>query len=161
MKTVKFALMLSWIMGGIHSVYAKCEKLAWDIEVEDTAVVTVKFKNGAIGVIQGTTAAYPGLDTIFSFHGPDGSVSFGDNDIYIWELKDKTIDKPQDKGSMGGKNCEYYTTNVGHTILIEDMAMSVLENKSPMISGEEAKKSVEIILGIYESARTGKEIILD
>ena len=153
--------MLAWIMGGIHSVYSHCKKLVWDIEVEDTAVVTVEFKNGAIGVIQGTTAAYPGLDTVFSFHGPDGSISFGDDDIYIWELKDKTIEKPQVKGSMGGKNCQYVTTNVGHTMLIEDMAMSVLDNRTPMITGEEAKKSVEIILGIFESARTGKKVILD
>ncbi len=62
---------------------------------------------------------------------------------------------------MGGKNCQYYTTNVGHTILIEDMATSILENRTPVITGEEAKKSVEIILGIYESARTGKEVVLE
>ena len=153
--------MISWIMGGIHSVYAYCDKLVWDIEVEDTAVVTVRFKNGAVGVIQGTTTAYPGLDTVFSFHGPDGSISFGDDDIYLWELKDKGIEKPKVYGSMGGKNCQYSTTNYGHTVLVEDMAMAILENREPMITGEDAKKSVEVILAIYESARTGKEIALD
>lgn len=153
--------MLSWIMGGIESVYARCENLAWDIEVEDTAVVSVKFKNGAIGVIQGTTTAYPGFDTIFSFHGTDGSISFGDDDFYCWALKKPDIEKPDIKGSMGGKNCQYNTTNYGHTYLIEDMANAVIENRSPFITGDEAKKSVEIILAIYESARTGKEIYLD
>lgn len=153
--------MLSWIMGGVHSVYAKCERLVWDIEVEDTAVVTVKFKNGAIGVIQGATTAYPGLDTIFSFHGPEGSISFGDNQIYIWELKDKSIPQPEIVGSMGGKNCQYSDTNFGHITLVEDMAMAVIEGRDPMITGEDAKKSVEIILAIYESSRTNKEIVLD
>lgn len=153
--------MISWIMGGIKSVYARCEKLAWDIEVEDTAVVSVKFNNGAIGVIQGTTTAYPGLDTIFSFHGTDGSVSFGDNDIYIWKLKDETIEQPEVRGSMGGVNCQYSTTNYGHTVMVEDMALSLIEGREPMITGEEAKKSVEIILAIYESARTGKEVFID
>ena len=154
--------MLSWIMGGIHSVYAKCERLVWNIEVEDTAVVTVKFKNGAIGVIQGATTAYPGLDTIFSFHGPNGSISFGDHDVYLWEIKDKSIPKPAVLGSMGGVNCQYSADkNYGHIAIIEDMANAVLEDRDPMITGEDAKRSVEIVLAIYKSARENKEIVLD
>ena len=152
--------MLSWIMGGIYSVNARCERLLWDIEVEDTAVVTVKFKNGAIGVIQGTTTAYPGLDTVLSFHGSDGSISFGDESLLIWKLKDERIAPPVINGSMGGENCQYSSTNSGHIILVEDMAMAVIDNREPMITGEDAKKSVEIILAIYESAREGKEVVL-
>jgi len=152
--------MISWIMGGIKSVYASCKTLTWDIEVEDTAVINVEFNNGAIGVIQGTTTAYPGLDTVFSFHGPKGSVSFGDNDIYCWQLENKEIEKPEVIGSMGGKNCQYGAGNYGHICLVEDMALALIEGREPMITGEEAKKSVDIILGIYESARTGKKIML-
>ena len=152
--------MINWIMGGIKSVYADCQTLAWDIEVEDTAVVTVKFNNGAIGVIQGTTAAYPGLDTVFSFHGTKGSVSFGDEKFYMWELDNSEKKMPDITGSMGGMNCQYNTNNYGHTYLVEDMAMAVMNNREPMITGVEAKKSVDIILAIYESVRTGKEIIL-
>lgn len=152
--------MISWIMGGIHSVYARCERLVWDIEVEDTAVVNVKFKNGALGVIEGTTTAYPGHDTIMSFFGSEGSISFGDDKIYTWALKDSSVEQPEVIGSMGGKNCQYSTTNYGHTVLVEDMARSVIENREPMITGEDAKRSVDIILAIYESAKTGKEIIL-
>ena len=153
--------MLNWIMGGIKSVYANCQTLAWNIEVEDTAVVTVKFKNGAIGVIQGTTTAYPGLDTVFSIHGTKGSVSFGDEDFYYWQLDNPEKVKPEILGSMGGLNCQYNTTNFGHTYLVEDMALAILEDRDPMIAGVEAKKSVDIILGIYESARTGKEVYFE
>lgn len=153
--------MLSWIMGGIHSVYALCDNLSWDIQVEDTAVVCVKFKNGALGVIQGTTTAYPGLDTVFSFHGPEGSISFGDNKVYTWQLKDENKKEPEITGSMGGINCQYSTNNFGHDTQVEDMAMAVINDRDPMVTGEDAKKSVEIILAIYESSKTGKEIILD
>ena len=153
--------MLSWIMGGIHSVYSHCKTVNWNIEVEDTAVVCVKYKNGALGVIQGTTTAYPGLDTVFSFHGPDGSISFGDSCVYTWKMKDENMKEPEITGSMGGLNCQYSTTNFGHDSQIEDMAMAIIENRDPMITGEDAKKSVEIILAIYDSARTGKEIIID
>lgn len=153
--------MINWIMGGIKSVYATCQTLAWDIEVEDTAVVNVKFNNGAIGVIQGTTAAYPGHDTIFSFYGTKGSISFGDNEFYCWQLDNPQNTKPDITGSMGGINCQYNTNNYGHTYLVEDMALAVINGREPMITGTEAKKSVDIILDIYESARSGKEVFIE
>lgn len=152
--------MINWMMGGIYSVDSICETLSWDIDVEDTAVVKVKFKNGAIGVIQCTTAAYPGLDTVFSIHGTKGSVSFGDKEFYCWDLEDKSIPMPEIFGSMGGKNCQYSEKSNGHTIQLEDMALAVIENRDPMITGEEAKKSVEVILGIYKSNKEHKEVIL-
>ena len=153
--------MISYIMGGVHSVRAVCDTLVWNIEVEDTAVAILRFKNGAIGVVQGSTTAYPGLDTVLSFQGTDGSISFGDESLLYWNLKDKKIAPPEINGSMGGKNCQYSSTNSGHVILVEDMAMAVIEDRPPMITGEEAKKSVEVILAIYESSRTGKEVVLD
>lgn len=153
--------MISWIMGGVQSVTAICKKLVWDIEVEDTAVAMLKFKNGAIGVIQGATTAYPGLDTVISVHGSEGSISFGDQSLNIWNMKNKNIEEPIIYGSMGGKNCQYSSTNHGHRVLVEDMAMAVIEDRDPMITAEDARKSVEIILAIYESSREGKEIILN
>lgn len=150
--------MINWMMGGIESVDARCERLVWDIEVEDTAVVRVKYKNGAMGVIEGATTAYPGLDTVFSIHGTRGSVSFGDEGFYYWKLEDKTIPMPEISGSMGGLNCQYNTTNYGHTYLVEDMAMSVIEDRNPNITGEDAKNSVEVILNIYKSSKEKREI---
>ncbi len=151
--------MISWIMGGVDEVNAQCETLNWDIEVEDTAVVRVKYKNGALGVIEAATTAYPGCDTIFSIHGTKGSVSFGDNGFYYWDLEDKSP-MPDVFGSMGGKNCQYNTTNHGHICHIEDMADAVLNNHDPMITGEEAMNSVKIILSIYKSSREKRTIKL-
>ncbi len=153
--------LINWMMGGIESVYAHCEKLVWDIDVEDTAVVSVRFKNGALGVIEGSTTAYPGLDTIFQLTGSEGSIMFGDEGFYYWKIKDNKVPQPDVSGSMGGLNCQYNTNNVGHILQVEDMARAVLDDREPLISGEEAMKSVNIILAIYESARTGKEIKMD
>ncbi|MBE7021464.1 MAG: Gfo/Idh/MocA family oxidoreductase [Ruminococcaceae bacterium] len=152
--------MIAWMMGGIDTVDATCETKVWDIDVEDTAVVKVRFKNGAIGVIQAATTVYPGLDTVFSVHGSEGSISFGDKGFYYWKLKDESIKMPDVSGSMGGLNCQYSTNNYGHTYQVEDMALAVLEDRAPMVTGEEAKKSVEIILGIYKSSQEKKEIKL-
>lgn len=153
--------MLDWFTGGIYSVTAVCERLHWDIEAEDTTAVLVKFKNGAIGTIECCTTAYPGMDTIFTFSGTEGNTVLGDSGFYEWNFMDKTLVKPETTGTLGGKNCAYNLSNYGHITQIEDMAMAVLEDREPMVCGEDALRSVGIVLAIYESARTGKEIVID
>lgn len=153
--------MINWIMGGIESVNAQCATIARNIDVEDTAVIRVKYKNGALGVIEGATAAYPGLDTVFAFHGTKGSIIFGDKGFYLWDLEDKSIEMPDVNNSMGGVNCQYNETNYGHIYLVEDMALAVLEDRDPMIGPDEGRKAVEIILAIYESSETKKEVLIN
>ena len=153
--------MLDWLMGGIYSVTAVCEKMHWDIEAEDTAVVLVKFKNGAIGTIECCTTAYPGMDSVFTISGSEGNVIMGNDGFYQWQFKDETIKKPDTTGNMGGINCSYNVGNYGHTMQIEDMAMAILEDREPMVSGSDAMRGASLILAIYESARTGKEVIID
>ena len=153
--------LIAWIMGGIHSVWARCGRLVWDTEVEDTAVISAKFKNGAIGVIEGTTSVFPGLDTVFSVGGSNGNISFGDNGYYSWQFKDNPIPQPEVVGSMGGLNCAYSKDNIGHTVQVEDMARAVLEDRDPMVTGGDSRNTVRVILAIYESARTGREVVLD
>lgn len=153
--------LISWMMGGVHSVWARCEQLVWNTEVEDTAVISVKFKNGAIGVIEGTTSVFPGLDTVFSIGGSNGNVCFGDSGFYSWQFNKDPVPQPETVGSMGGLNCAYSKDNLGHTIQVEDMARAVLDDREPMVTGEDARSTVRIILAIYESARTGHEIVLN
>lgn len=152
--------LLNYMMGGIKSVYAHCENLAWSIDTEDTAVVTLRFNNGALGVIECATSAYPGLDTIFSVHGSKGSISFGDDGFYMFETADN-LPCPEISGNLGGKNCAYKYDNRGHILQIEDMSRAVIEGRPPMVTGEDAAASVRIVLAIYESARTGREVFLN
>lgn len=153
--------LISWMMGGVKSVYARCERLVWNTEVEDTAVISIKYKNGALGVIEGTTSVFPGLDTVFSVGGSEGIITFGDKGFYDWTFKDSERPQPEITGSLGGLNCAYSSDNIGHTIQVEDMARAVLDDREPLVPGEEAMKSVRIILAIYESARTGREVFLE
>ena len=153
--------MISWIMGGIEKVNADCDRLVWDIEAEDTAVIRVRYNNGAMGVIEGATTVNPGHETFFAVHGTKGSIIFGDKGFYMWELEDKSIPVPEVTNSMGGANCQYNETNFGHTYLIEDMAMAVLEDRAPMIGGREARKAVDIILAAYKSSKEKCDVIVE
>lgn len=153
--------LLDYISGGIYSVTALCKRMHWEIEAEDTAVALVKFKNGAIGTIECCTTAYPGMDTIFTLSGTEGSIVVGDTGFYEWNFKDEKLTKPQTNGSMGGINCAYAPSSYGHVLQIEDMALAILEKHEPMVTAKDALRSVSIVLAIYESSRTGKEVIID
>ena len=154
--------MILWLAGDVKSVFARCETLAREIQVEDTALAVLKFKNGAVGVIEGTTSVYPAQETRFEIHGENGSVIFSDSGFRQWrkvgEKQDTFPDVENEK--VGGSSDPKDISSLGHYALIDDMISAVLEDRDPMITGESARKAVDLILAIYESAKTGKEIFL-
>lgn len=152
--------MLIMLCGDIESVTANCVTLARDIEVEDTAVVLVKFKNGAVGVIEGATSIHKGEDTVFKIYGTNGSISFGDSAFYNWETSDAT-NPPEIYDSLGGVNCGWVNVSEGHRLIVEDMAQCVVTGKSPVIPAEDARKAVDVILAIYESSKQNREVIVN
>jgi Predicted dehydrogenases and related proteins len=150
--------MLQWLVGDIDSVFARCATLARNIEVEDTAVVAVKFKSGALGTIAGATSVYPGQDTVFTIHGEKGTISLGDQGFYIWDIMNSDEKPPEAGDGFGGTNCGWTANNSGHIKLVQDMAEAVRTGTKPLIPGTEARKAVDLVLAIYESSRTDREV---
>lgn len=161
--------LLQWFAGGVKSVNAEMDTLTHErIEVEDTAVSTVKFNNGALGVIEGTTSSYPGLPKTITIHGSKGTIILEENNIIKWEFenmteKDKTIVEKYGKTSSGKggaanpMNIDY----IGHQKQFENMVDAVETGTPLLIDGKEAKKAVQIIESIYKSARTNKTINIE
>ncbi|MFS0611999.1 Gfo/Idh/MocA family protein [Lederbergia ruris] len=150
--------LIQWMAGEVESVFAYSGPLIRNIEVEDTAVVAVKYKNGSFGVIQGTTSVYPGQETRFEVHGEKGSIIFTDSGFKQWDFMDNNESMPQVSNTEGGSNDPKAISSQGHYIYVDDMIQAVNENRAPLVPGEEARKAVDLILAIYESARTGKEV---
>jgi predicted dehydrogenase len=160
--------VLAWVMGDVESVYAKAEAKVRDIVVEDTCVALVTFKNGAYGVIEGTTSSNPGEKTEFHFHGENGTIILDDDGIQKWAIA-------QDQHHLAFNDTEHCVTRetlsasadptamgrAGHQAQVDDLSRAILENRTPMITGHSARKAVELILAIYASAQTGKEVHLD
>ena len=152
--------MLIMLGGDVKSVFAKCETKARNIEVEDTAAAIIKYKNGALGVMEAATSLKDGQETVLSVSGTDGMISFGDSEILTWNTKDGSA-APSVKDSMGGKNCAWTGVFEGHRLLVENMA-DAIENGTPLlIPACDARKAVDVILAIYRSSQTGKEVFLD
>jgi UDP-N-acetyl-2-amino-2-deoxyglucuronate dehydrogenase len=152
--------LIQWLMGDVHSVFAYSAPLLREIEVEDTAVAVVKYKNGAFGVIQGTTSVYPGQNSRMELHGEKGSIIFDDSGFKEWKFIDAEEEMPVVAPRVSAKNDPTQISNDGHFLFVEDLIQAIREDRDPMITGEEGRKSVDLILAIYESARTGKEVIL-
>lgn len=151
--------LINWLMGGISSVYAYCETKARDIKVEDTAVVLVRYKNGALGVIEGTTSIFPGFKSKFEISGDKGTVIMEEQSFVKWEIQGET-EKSElgKKEELGGSSDPKAISGVGHVMQIRDMIDAIKNNREPMINGEEGRKAVEVVLAIYESSRKKKEI---
>lgn len=154
--------LVQWLMGGIKSVTARCATLARQIQVEDTAVILVEFKNGALGVIEGTTSVYPAQETRLELHGEKGSVILKESSILQWQLvgqEDRAAEfATEDKA--GGSGDPKQIGFAGHIAIIEDLIDAVKTGRDPFITGDEARKAVDLILAIYESSRSGKTVTL-
>jgi predicted dehydrogenase len=171
---VHYIDMIQWLMGGVSSVQAQVRTAAHRIEVEDVAAALVEFKNGAIGVIQGSTSFFPGFAERLEIHGKRGSVMIEGDRAKVWELNKNEGDdlSPYGRGvtSQPTPNIAYSDRlpepPVGdpqdrwieqHRLQIEDFVNAIIEDRDPFITGEMALEPLKVILAIYESARRGGE----
>ncbi|MCZ8511670.1 Gfo/Idh/MocA family oxidoreductase [Paenibacillus filicis] len=153
--------LIQWLAGDVHSVFAYSAPLLRDIEVEDTAVAVLKYKNGAFGVIQGTTSVFPSQETRFELHGENGTIIFGDSGFKQWKFAGSDEEMPQVEGMVYSGSDPSKIASDGHYILLDDMIRAIRDDRAPLVSGEDARKSVELILAIYESSRSSKEVVLN
>ena len=164
--------LLQWLMGRVKSIYAYTDTLVHHMETEDVAVAVLRFANGALGTIAATTGAYPGTGTRIEIYGDKGSAVIDSDKLGYLHL---ASDDTEEVGPYGGGKSQSQasgtpgTTGAAdpaaiaidtHALQIEDMIRAVRENGTPLLDGNAARHPVEIILGIYESARTGKEVTL-
>jgi len=160
--------LLLWIMGDVESVFARTAPLLRKIEVEDTAVAALKFKSGAFGVIEGTTSSNPGEESMLAFHGDKGTIIMTESRFLRWAVAEQSGEHAEEKEDMKQVEGETKTgvsdpTEIGirgHVIQVADMVKAIKEDRDPMVTGESARKSVQLITAIYESSRTGQEVFI-
>lgn len=154
--------LLEWMVGDVESVYAKSAQALVDIETEDTAVVLLKFVNGALGIIEATTATRPkDLEGSISILGENGTVEIGGfavNQMKVWNFADNNEHDEDvlEKFSVNPPNVYGY----GHQAYYDHVVDCILNDRKHLVDGLEGRKSLELISAIYESIETGKEVKL-
>jgi UDP-N-acetyl-2-amino-2-deoxyglucuronate dehydrogenase len=160
--------LLTWLMGPVVEVRARTGLLAHErIAVEDVAMATVQFAGGAMGVIEASTATYPGYLKRIELHGTAGSAMMEEEDIVKWDFarpkpRDKAIrEKMAEKQSGGGGAADPAAIgHHGHTRQFEDVLRAIKRGAAPLVDGPEGRRSVEIILAIYKAAEAGAAVRL-
>lgn len=156
--------LLRWMMGNeIDMVIGMTDRLNHDyIEAEDLGIALIKFKNGAYGIIEGTTDIYPkNLEETLYLFGQQGTVKAGGasvNKIEEWNFAD-LIDNPDDVKTEFGEN----PPNIygfGHTPLYADVIDAINNHRSPYVTAEDGKRALELVLAIYKSAAEEKPVKL-
>jgi UDP-N-acetyl-2-amino-2-deoxyglucuronate dehydrogenase len=160
--------LLLWMMGPAAAVCGLTATLAHErIEVEDTAVAAIRFRNGALGLLTATTSVHPGYPKQIAIHGDKGSAVIEQEDVLRWDFEPPT---PQDAevkakfaakvGASGGAADPKSISHEGHRRQLADFVAAVRGGRLPRVDGREGKRSVELICAIYESNRTGKLVEL-
>ena len=154
--------LLLWVMGPVKRVSARMGALVHNVEVEDTIVAILEYESGALGVIEATTASHPGMPAKLEFSGSRGTVVMEADQITVWDIEGEEAQVAEKAGTDIAKAASDSKTfgTEGHKAQIGEMVRILNGGGQPMIDGPEARKTVELILAIYESARTGKPVDL-
>ncbi|HHN46547.1 MAG TPA: Gfo/Idh/MocA family oxidoreductase [Planctomycetes bacterium] len=158
--------ILQWLMGPVKEIAALADLLAHQrIEVEDTASAALRFASGALGSIVGTTAAFPGTPRRVELYGDQGSIVIVDTEIVTWQFAkplagDKTVIRkygpnPKKLTARGAADPKAISFE-GHKLQFENLAESLSKQTPLLVDAVEARRAVEVILGIYASALSGK-----
>jgi predicted dehydrogenase len=158
--------LLQWYMGPVESVQAfVANRKHKTIEVEDTVVASLRFDSGALGSIEASTALWPGSLKQIEILGAEGSAVLQESDLTRWDFmhpleEDHAIRSAGVSSSHGGVSNPADISHMGHLFQISDLMRAIQEGGLPAIDGLEGRKSVEIVLAIYQSAREGRPIKL-
>jgi len=154
---------LQWLMGDVATVFAHTTTLAHKMQAEDIGVAVLQFKNGALGTIEGSTVTFPeNLEGSVALFGERGSVKVGGtalNRKVLWKIEGELehenvllrrdeVDPPSVYG-------------LSHKTVIADMIEAIQQDRQPRTDGVVARKSVALVLAMYESARTGCRVEMD
>ena len=155
--------LLRWTFGGeIEEVYGQTRQQFHDyLEAEDVGMAVVKFKNGAIATIEGTTNVYPkNLEETLYIFGEKGTVKIGGtstNNIDVWDFADESEADTKNKG------LQEETSNVygnGHTSLFADMIDAIQNDRKPYVDAYAGRDALELVLAIYKSQKEGHAVRL-
>lgn len=151
---------LQWIMGGVESVQAHTATLTHEIEAEDTASASLRFTSGGVGAVLATTSSGQDHPTKIEIVGSSGRVVLENNAVTFWdgegELSDDLL--TEDDRNLVGDWRAGEAFGVGHQRQLRLIFDALASGHEPPFPGREARKAVDVIRGIYESARTGRRV---
>lgn len=160
-QSIHYVDLLQYIVGPIKEVFSYCGTMAHNMEVEDLLVGSLKFKNGALGLIEATTVAYPGLFSRLDIYGDNGTAAIVDDEIEFLATKNgKTIKKAKKRTKKRGIASPEISYDL-HKKQLKDIVDSILSDRKPLITGIDGRNALAIVVSLYESCKSGKPVKVD
>ncbi|WP_017730472.1 Gfo/Idh/MocA family protein [Nafulsella turpanensis] len=149
------------IMPEVESVYGQVKTVLHDIEGEDLGLAMLNFIGGAMGTIEGGTSLYPGYPERLEVYGEKGSVILEGGEIKQWNIQgEEELPKKEKAAEKSGSADPMAISHQLHLAQIKDMVEAVQENREPLVNGETARKSLALILAVYQSSKENKPVSL-
>lgn len=148
--------LLLWLLGDVVHVQARTATLLHKIEAEDTAVATLEFVNGALGIFHATTAAYPGYPRRVEITGTEGTVILEHDRIISADLRNapasasETYTPDENKSSSSAAVSDFR----GHQAVLEDFLAAIQNKRACACDGVEGRRSIALVESIYQAAKT-------
>jgi predicted dehydrogenase len=160
---VHYVDLLRWCMGPPAEVTAVCTTQAHQIEVEDTALGIVRFVSGAVGTILSSTAAFPGFPQRLEITGTNGTVTVADGRIVGRALAADPGPASPDDAADAARSAAADPAALdvaSHAAQLADLLDAIDAGREPVVSGQDGRDTLEIVLAVYESSRTGRPVRL-
>jgi predicted dehydrogenase len=152
--------LMLWIFGEVKAVQATCKTALHAIEAEDTLIAILEFANGALGILQAATSVFPGYPRRLELTGSEGTLIIEHDRLLTADLKTPRPDLL--KSSEADKNLSSSSPIVsdarGHQAVLENFLQAIRTNTKPRCDGQEGRRSLALVQGIYEACRTGKSV---
>jgi predicted dehydrogenase len=145
------------IMGDPDWLFGSFGVMTHEIETEDMGLAVMGFKNGAKGVIEGSTSIYPGLPEKLEVHGEKGTAVIEGGKMTKWVIQDEE-EAVEEKVDLSAAADATAITSDGHTLQIQDFADAIANDRKPAVDGHEGRKALEVIVALYRSSRSGKVV---
>jgi len=153
--------LLQWMMGGAKRVCGVIRTSTHAIESEDLGAALVEFRNGALGLIEGSTAIQPGFKERIEIHGQKGSVILEGGNITTWKVEGCNEAEYVDEQKVSyGSTSSPAISPVNHKAQLEEIVDALQKDTDSSVNGEEGLKALQIVLGIYESSAKGQWVEL-
>lgn len=156
---VHFVDLLLWLLGPVKRVYATCTTVAHTIPVEDVAIAHLEFANGALGVIQATTAAFPGLDEHLEVTGTQGTIRVEKGNVVLWQVPSSNRSILQQTTASSAADPAALSIE-GHRQQLADFLEAIEQDREPAVTLAQARAALEVILAAYTSAHRKAPVTL-
>lgn len=154
--------VLLWLIGGVREVFAYWQLGALHrIESEDVISALLKYENGATGVIQASTAFWPGYSERLEIHGTKGTAVITGDKLTAWDVQDDSGDPaPVEKDVASGASDPMAISTMPFERQFLNFGEAIRNGRPPLVSGEEGYRALQLVASVYESARRGEKVVL-